>query len=538
VVLAQDPNALGQPTRAGGYAHTVTYHPNGGMSGFTYNNGIVHSLTQNTRDLPLQSKDKKAGQDAVLDDTYAYDANGNVLSIDDDSGLGGGTRQGILYDALDRLQYVDAPNQSWDSLTTYDALDNIRSNEVGSRLWTYAYNANNRLATLTKQDGTNPSTVATVTHDPNGNLTGNGIDTYTYDVVNRLQQVVGKESYVYDGHGRRVQIKRLSDNKIAYPFYSLDGKLITEDDNRSNLHSDFVYLNGSLVAKLTKPIGTSTWTFTYLHTDALGSPVVETSSTGDIIDSTKYKPYGEPSAYKQGPGFTGHVTDSLTGLGYMQQRYYDPIIGRFLSTDPVTTSSSGGNFNRYKYAANNPYKYTDPDGRREAADRFGDRFKHDAETGNLRIYKGFEGPAIAATAIMAAPLVALVGKELAIAALANPAAATTLTAELVSIAASGGALAPSPVTSVQTMGSGQLANLTRFEKSLPKGHTGVAVDALGNGVALTATVPGRVPGSEATYQKIVDSVGDTMSYLKTSRDPAGQVMHIKDKINNVELPKY
>jgi RHS repeat-associated protein len=364
VVLAQDPNALGQPTRAGGYAHTVTYHPNGGMSGFTYNNGIVHSLTQNTRDLPVRSLDKKAGQDAVLDDTYSYDANGNVLSILDASGLGGGTRQGILYDELDRLQYVDAPNQSWESLTTYDALDNIRSNEVGSRLWTYAYNANNRLATLTKQDGTNPPTVATVTHDPNGNLTGNGIDTYTYDIVNRLQQVVGKESYVYDGHGRRVQIKRLSDNKIAYPFYSLDGKLITEDDNRSNLHSDFVYLNGSLVAKLTKPIGTSTWTFTYLHTDALGSPVVETSSTGDIIDSTKYKPYGEPSEYKQAPGFTGHVTDALTGLSYMQQRYYDPVLGRFLSVDPFPTdTSTGDEFNRYVYAGNNPYKFVDPDGR-------------------------------------------------------------------------------------------------------------------------------------------------------------------------------
>jgi RHS repeat-associated protein len=300
----------------------------------------------------------------VLDDTYSYDANGNVLSILDASGLGGGTRQGILYDELDRLQYVDAPNQSWESLTTYDALDNIRSNEVGSRLWTYAYNANNRLATLTKQDGTNPPTVATVTHDPNGNLTGNGIDTYTYDIVNRLQQVVGKESYVYDGHGRRVQIKRLSDNKIAYPFYSLDGKLITEDDNRSNLHSDFVYLNGSLVAKLTKPIGTSTWTFTYLHTDALGSPVVETSSTGDIIDSTKYKPYGEPSEYKQAPGFTGHVTDALTGLSYMQQRYYDPVLGRFLSVDPFPTdTSTGDEFNRYVYAGNNPYKFVDPDGR-------------------------------------------------------------------------------------------------------------------------------------------------------------------------------
>ncbi|MCW0216718.1 MAG: RHS repeat-associated core domain-containing protein, partial [Prosthecobacter sp.] len=55
---------------------------------------------------------------------------------------------------------------------------------------------------------------------------------------------------------------------------------------------------------------------------------------------------------------------AATGLTYMQQRYYDPLIGRFLSVDPVTPySMSGANFNRYWYANNNPYKFTDPDGR-------------------------------------------------------------------------------------------------------------------------------------------------------------------------------
>lgn len=51
----------------------------------------------------------------------------------------------------------------------------------------------------------------------------------------------------------------------------------------------------------------------------------------------------------------------------MQARYYDPVIGRFYSNDPVGTMGhlSGGNiqgFNRYAYANNNPYKYVDPDG--------------------------------------------------------------------------------------------------------------------------------------------------------------------------------
>jgi hypothetical protein len=48
----------------------------------------------------------------------------------------------------------------------------------------------------------------------------------------------------------------------------------------------------------------------------------------------------------------------------MQQRYYDPIAGRFLSVDPVTTNAENGSFfGRYHYANNNPYKYVDPDGR-------------------------------------------------------------------------------------------------------------------------------------------------------------------------------
>jgi len=53
----------------------------------------------------------------------------------------------------------------------------------------------------------------------------------------------------------------------------------------------------------------------------------------------------------------------------MQARYYDPVIGRFYSNDPVGATAHLSNaegvmgFNRYSYAVNNPYKYTDPDGK-------------------------------------------------------------------------------------------------------------------------------------------------------------------------------
>ncbi len=63
-------------------------------------------------------------------------------------------------------------------------------------------------------------------------------------------------------------------------------------------------------------------------------------------------------------GFTGHLNDAGSGLVYMQQRYYDPIAGRFLSVDPIVThANSGKSHGRYHYANNNPYKYVDLDGR-------------------------------------------------------------------------------------------------------------------------------------------------------------------------------
>jgi RHS repeat-associated protein len=126
-----------------------------------------------------------------------------------------------------------------------------------------------------------------------------------------------------------------------------------------------------------------------------------TNSAKGVISRTKYEPYGTTAdGSTPAIGFTGHVNAPDLGLVYMQQRYYDPVAGRFLSIDPVTTdANTGGSFNRYAYAANNPYKYVDPDGR-DAADKFGDQFKKDAEAGNSKIYEPFAIPAVVVTGAM------------------------------------------------------------------------------------------------------------------------------------------
>lgn len=109
-------------------------------------------------------------------------------------------------------------------------------------------------------------------------------------------------------------------------------------------------------------------TVTYIYTDPQGTPLAEADASGNITARFDYAPYGTAvasmSPAPNGPGYTGHVSDPDTGLVYMQARYYDPSVGRFLNTDPVTPSAGNAfSFNRYAYANNNPIVNIDPDGR-------------------------------------------------------------------------------------------------------------------------------------------------------------------------------
>ena len=104
-------------------------------------------------------------------------------------------------------------------------------------------------------------------------------------------------------------------------------------------------------------------TVTYVYTDPQGTPLAEADASGNITATFDYKPYGSQvlGNPKAGPGYTGHVNDPDTGFVYMQARYYDSAVGRFLSIDPV--SPRDGRFARYNYASSNPVNRVDPDGR-------------------------------------------------------------------------------------------------------------------------------------------------------------------------------
>ncbi len=413
--IAYLPNALGQASKADTYANGLTYRASGFLSGMTYGNGAIYSALPNLRGLPARRLDKK-GTTVITDELIGYDQDANQVCVRDSTTGNPGNRD-FTYDARNRLIKASAPNQAWiSSEYQYDSLDNIKLARLGTRQYNYTQNALNQLASITQPSSTpsaanyglgscadasltadlgNGSTGPSVaipsagtpgsattggaqspkytfTTDNEGRMTQKGTQAYLYDALNRMAQVTTKESYVYDGHGRRVQITKTSDGSINYPLYSLDGKLLLEDNRQTLTRSEYIYAGGRLVAKKIQPItvagaNNGAATTTTIHTDFLGSPVAETNSAGTVTRVERYTPYGEPSDLQldAGPGFTGHATDVATGLTYMQQRYYDGDVGGFLTPDPqLPNANTGANINRYWYADNNPIKNVDPDGRR------------------------------------------------------------------------------------------------------------------------------------------------------------------------------
>ncbi|QQP94770.1 RHS repeat protein [Lysobacter enzymogenes] len=249
--VAYDTNGLGQAKRAGSYASEVSYFANGGLARFVYGNGIVHTLTQNARGLAERSRD--AGAATVLDDSYDYDANGNVAAISDGRAGAPGNRS-MTYDGLDRLT-TTASTMFGAASYSYDALDNLRTVKVAGtatvpgRQHVYYYNGANQLELVRTPDGAG---VIGLEYDEQGNLRNKNGKQFRFDYGNRLREAKDAESYLYDGHGRRVLSTSPTLGRIV-SMYSQDGVLRYQRDFRKEKDIAYFHLNGSLVAKATSP---------------------------------------------------------------------------------------------------------------------------------------------------------------------------------------------------------------------------------------------------------------------------------------------
>jgi RHS repeat-associated protein len=104
---------------------------------------------------------------------------------------------------------------------------------------------------------------------------------------------------------------------------------------------------------------------TYIHTDHLGTPQRLTNSSGGLVSTFRWQPFGEMVGSGTGYRlrFPGQLADTETGLHDNGMRTYDPTLGRYLEADPIGLD---GGLNRFAYVGGNPLKYVDPTGENPA----------------------------------------------------------------------------------------------------------------------------------------------------------------------------
>lgn len=305
------PDAWGRPTQVGSYVTGVGYFPNGQVQGFTYGNGRSYLAEQNTRQLVSNFTDG-AGSVLDLSEDLAYDANGNITTVND---LAGGLRnKSFGYDALNRLVSASAPNLYGTKSYSYDPLNNLRTWLTQGQTLTYHYDATNKLASITQ--GT--TSLDNFTYNAQGDTIGQNSATLAFDAKHQLTSLPGVESYSYDAAGRRV-MKQPAAGSPTYYFYDQAGQLMVRYAPGAATTTNFIYLGTRLVAQhdhvqLSQPgaIGfganptAGSTTVSWGGTLAATSYVLQQSSDGGSTWSTVY-----------GGSATGTTVSGLAGGGYV-----------------------------------------------------------------------------------------------------------------------------------------------------------------------------------------------------------------------------
>ena len=255
---------------------------------------------------------------------YTYDNGGNILSRTEYTCSSSGTVSGS--GTTTSYTYGDA---EWgDLLTAYDgeeiSYDGI-GNPLSYRGWTMSWQGGRQLSSMTKGSDTL-------------NFAYNESGLRTSKTVNGVSH-----SYVWQGSKLAADI---TDAYALYFHYDSSGEVIGFTRTVNGTDTEYFYvknLQGDILKVITAT-GTEAATYTY---DAWGKLL---TSSGDMADVN-------PMRYR------GYFYDTESGLYYLQSRYYDPEVGRFINPDGYNSTGQGIiGTNMFAYCLNNPAIFSDDAG--------------------------------------------------------------------------------------------------------------------------------------------------------------------------------
>lgn len=286
---------------------------------------------------------------------YKVDEKGNNTSEKSKEGL-----SSFIYDKKEQL--VKETRANGDTYEyTYDTVGNRLTKKItkGTSITSsvYGYDSSNQLISI---NGVKNQ------YDNNGNLINDGKRTYVYDAEDRLIEIkegtTSIAKYEYDSEGLRMK-KTIGTKSVNY-HYDENKNVILETDSAANILVSYVYDKDNRPLTMTK--NGQTYTF---HSNGRGDITSVTDATSKVVAEFEYDSWG--NVIKQSGvevnnipfRYAGYRYDAETKLYYLQQRYYNPEIGRFFNKDPLLgVKELPISQNGYAYADNNPVMNTDPNG--------------------------------------------------------------------------------------------------------------------------------------------------------------------------------
>lgn len=208
--------------------------------------------------------------------------------------------------------------------------------------------------------------------DANGNMVIARDKWIAYDYDNRPRQVVTEDGslteFTYDYAGDRVSQKVYAPGS-SNPTVSTYIGTIYEEKGTERIK--YIYAGSKRVAQISSTEG-----IRYFTSDHLGSSSIVTDGVGAQVQSMSYLPFGGTYQASESNAtswrYTGQRQDDSTGLYYYNARYYDPVLGKFLTPDTIVQSPYDPQFlNRYTYCRNNPINMVDPSGHEAEEDYYG-----------------------------------------------------------------------------------------------------------------------------------------------------------------------